>query len=392
MNILSFADTRFPIERANGVQTIHTCHALAERGHTVTLLVRPDTATPPRDPLEFYGLPRTPGLCVDTVPAVGVAPLRRAQMLWAALRRALAGHDDVIYTRDLGLAALLARIPTARRPRLVYESHGISSIVAAELPRLLGQPALAPSAAKVRRLDRREALVWRAADAWITITQALADDLVERYGTRPRLHVVADGARAGGPVAPRSASNGIIAAYSGHLYPWKGVDVFLHALAKTDGIRGLIVGGHPGESDLARVRALLTALRVGDRVTITGLLPPADVARALGEADILVLPNTPSTISERYTSPLKLFEYLAHGRAIVASDLAAIREVLTHNHTALLVPPGDDRALAAALSALARDAGLRERLGGAALALAPTYTWERRAERLEQALTEAVAT
>jgi glycosyltransferase involved in cell wall biosynthesis len=56
------------------------------------------------------------------------------------------------------------------------------------------------------------------------------------------------------------------------------------------------------------------------------------------------------------------------------------------------VPPGDDRALAAALSALARDAGLRGRLGGAALALAPTYTWERRAERLEQALTEAVAT
>ena len=49
MTVLYFADTRFPIERANGVQTMATCRALAERGHSVTLVTRPDTAVPGRD-------------------------------------------------------------------------------------------------------------------------------------------------------------------------------------------------------------------------------------------------------------------------------------------------------------------------------------------------------
>ena len=60
--VLYFADTRFPIERANGVQTMATCHALAARGHDVTLVVRPDTTPPARDPFAFYGLPRIAGL------------------------------------------------------------------------------------------------------------------------------------------------------------------------------------------------------------------------------------------------------------------------------------------------------------------------------------------
>lgn len=390
MKILSFADTRFPIERANGVQTMHTCHALARRGHAVTLLVRPDTATPARDPLAFYGLPPAPGLVIAPVPTSGAAPVRRARMLWAGLRRALSGSVDVVFTRDLGLAALLARVPVSRRPRLVYESHGVAAVVAAEMAQLLGQPRLAPSAAKLRRLERRDALVWSTADAYVTITQALADDLASRFGPRPRVATVPDGAVITPASPPRDTAAPLVAAYAGHLYPWKGVDIFLHALARTPAVRGLIVGGHQGETDLARVRALITTLALDARVTITGLLPPSDVARALDAADVLVLPNTPSAISDRYTSPLKLFEYLTRNRAIIASDLPALREVLTDRQTALLVPAGDAGALAAALSTLAADDGLRRKLGEAALALAPDYSWTRRAERLERALQTAV--
>ena len=57
MRILYFADIRFPLERANGIQTMETCHALAGRGHEVHLVVRPDTHTPARDPFAYYGLP-----------------------------------------------------------------------------------------------------------------------------------------------------------------------------------------------------------------------------------------------------------------------------------------------------------------------------------------------
>jgi glycosyltransferase involved in cell wall biosynthesis len=105
-----------------------------------------------------------------------------------------------------------------------------------------------------------------------------------------------------------------------------------------------------------------------------------------------VLPNTATAISERYTSPLKLFEYLAAGRAIIASDLPALREVLTHDVTAWLVPPGDAAALAGALGTLARDSARRQRFGEAARALSAEYTWDRRAERLEEAFAAALST
>lgn len=386
MRIFSFADTRFPIERANGVQTMHTCHALATRGHAVTLLVRPDTAVPPRDPCAFYGLPPAPGLRIDAVATGGAAQVRRARMLWTAMRRALSEPFDVVFTRDLGFAALLARLPASRRPRLVYEFHGIAAVVSEEMPRLLGRPDLAPTRAKLRRLDRREARVWRTAEACATLTRALADDLAARYGSRGQIFVVPDGAVAGPATPPHPHTGPIVAAYAGHLYPWKGVDVFLEAVAAAPGVHARIVGGHPGEADLARVRTLIGTLGIGDRVTITGLLAPPDVAQALDRADILVLPNTPSAISDRYTSPLKLFEYLARHRPIVASDLPSLREVLTHDRTALLVPAGDAGALAAALGRLASDAALRTRLAQAAHALAADYSWARRAERLEPAL------
>ncbi len=392
LRLLSFADTRFPIERANGVQTMATCRALAARGHQVTLLVRPDSVEPARDPFQFYGVPATPALVIETVPASGGTTGRRVQMLWTALRRALGTDVDVIYTRDLGLAALLARLPATRRPRLVYESHGIAPIVSASMPLLLGASAPVPSQRKIARLDRREALVWKHADAYVTITRTLADDLAVRYGVRDRVFVVPDGANletSGAASLPRASR--VRAAYAGHLYPWKGVDVFLQALAATPHVDGVIVGGHPGETDLARVTALAQSLGLNARLTITGLLPPPDVAAALGTADIFVLPNTATAISERYTSPLKLFEYLAQGGAIIASNLPAIREIVTHDVTAWLVPPGDATALAAALSTLASDPSRRRRLGQAARALSAEYTWDRRAERLDEAFTSAVS-
>ena len=366
-----------------------TCWALAERGHDVTLVVRPDTAPQPRDPFAFYGWPANQRLRIETVPVSRGPRRRRLRFLLEAVRRAQA-RDTVVYTRDLGLAALLVQLPAGRRPRLVYESHGVATTVSEEMPRLLGKPELAPSARKLRRLDRQERRVWTRAAAYVTITRALADELASRYGARLGVFVVPDGARAISmgprqtpvPGAPR------VAAYAGHLYPWKGVDVFIQALARVPGINGLIVGGHPGEADRARVDDLIRTLGVGDRVAVTGLVAPPAVIEHLAGADILVLPNTATAISERYTSPLKLFEYLSLGRPIIASDLPALREVLTDGKTALLVAAGNPQALADALTRIAADDQLAAALGAEARALAPEYTWAARAARLEAALTE----
>jgi glycosyltransferase involved in cell wall biosynthesis len=183
--------------------------------------------------------------------------------------------------------------------------------------------------------------------------------------------------------APGPLPSEPVVGYAGHLYAWKGVDVLLRALALVPDAHGLIVGGHPREPDLERVKALAQSLSIADRVTFTGLVEPATVPNYLARAMVLVLPNPASAISTHFTSPLKLFEYMAAGRAIVASDLPSIREVLRDNEQALLVPPGEAEPLAAAIRRVLEDRLLAERLARAAYAEAPQYTWARRAEKLE---------
>ena len=105
MKILYFADIRFPMERANGIQTFHTCYGLARRGHAVTLVVRPDTATPERDPFAFYGETPDDRLVVEPLAVGGQPNVRRAAWLAQALRRAIGGRGaDLLMTRDLALA------------------------------------------------------------------------------------------------------------------------------------------------------------------------------------------------------------------------------------------------------------------------------------------------
>ncbi len=393
LRILYFADIRFPLERANGIQTMETCWALAARGHTVSLVVRPDTHSPARDPFRFYGLAPEPRLIIERAPVSGpgLPPLaRRVGYLAFAAGRALgAGRADLVMTRDLTTAAFLLRLP-GRTP-LVYESHGYAPEVAAALPDMLST-ATAPSAGKLRRLAAREAHVWRSAEGYVTITQGLAANLTKRLGPRQRLAVVHDGARldgtlpaSGPPAAP------VTVVYAGHLYKWKGVDVLLDALAQTPGVRAVIVGGQEGESDKPRLEAQASELGLGDRITFTGPVPRSGVPGWLARADILVLPNLTSPLSTHATSPLKLFEYMAAGRAIVASDLPSIREILTDDVSAVLVAPGDAAALAQGIRRLAGDAALRARLAAAATRAVAEYSWDERAARLEALFSDVVS-
>lgn len=421
LRILYLADIRFPLERANGIQSMETCHALASRGHEVTLVVRPDSHTPPRDPLAFYGLPRIPGLTIEVAPITGPATARRAGYLTFTIGRA-AGRtrQDLIFTRDLGLASLLLRLPKALRAPLVYEAHTIAADAAAALPQLLtGAAAAGP--AKLRRLAAREQRVWHGADGYVTITDGLRRELERRFGKRARIGVVPDGVRAAeaaDPVAraaeyadnadhqPQAASAAdriALAAkrtgeaapftigYAGHLYPWKGVDLIVEAVLALQDTRALIIGGHDKEPDLARVKAFATELDCADRITFTGLIPPAAVASRLREADVLVLPNPRSAISSAFTSPLKLFEYMASGRPIVASDLPSIREVLRNEANALLVEPGNPQALVAGIRRIKEDPALRQRLAGQAQVDVREFTWARRAEKLAALFVEVAS-
>jgi glycosyltransferase involved in cell wall biosynthesis len=395
MRVLYLADIRFPLERANGIQSMETCHALATRGHEVTLVVRPDSHTPARDPFVFYGLPRIPQLRIEIAPLTGPPTARRVGYLTFTIGRAAGrGRQDLIFTRDLGLASLLLRLPAALRAPVVYEAHTIAADAAAALPDLLTGAPAAP-ASKLDRLTRRDARVWRAADGYVTITAGLRNELARRFGSRSHIEVIPDGVRPPSPLRgfdetgraddeqARPGAADFTIGYAGHLYPWKGVELVLEAVAALPDTRALIVGGHDKEPDLARVKAFAAQLDCASRVTFTGLIPPGEVAARLRECDVLTLPNPASAISSAFTSPLKLFEYMASGRPIVASDLPAIREVLRHEENALLVQPGNPQALVAGIARIKDDAALGRRLAAQARLDVREFTWARRAERLE---------
>jgi glycosyltransferase involved in cell wall biosynthesis len=383
LGILYLADIRFPLERANGIQSFATCHALAERGHQVTLIVRPDTHVPPRDPYAFYGLTRLPTLHVEAAPLAGPPTARRAGYLTFALGRALGrARQDLIFTRDLALASLLLHVPAAIRAPVVYEAHTIAADAAAARPQLLsGGEAASP--AKLRRLASRDARVWRAAEGYVTITAGLARELERRFGPRRRIAIVPDGTAAARNAEGAAAEDVFTIGYAGHLYPWKGVDLIIEAVTALQDTRAVIVGGHDKEPDLARLKQLAIDLDCASRVTFTGPVTPPDVPARLREADVLILPNRASAISTEFTSPLKLFEYMASGRPIVASDLPSFREILRDGENALLVEAGNPQALVAGITRIKQDRELGARLARQAAEDVREYTWSRRAERLE---------
>jgi len=146
-------------------------------------------------------------------------------------------------------------------------------------------------------------------------------------------------------------------------------------------VRFLIVGSGSLHGEVER---LLQAQRESGKVIFTGAVAHDRVPALLDACDILIAPHVPlADGSEFFGSPTKIFEYMAMGKAIVASRLGQIGEVLSHEETALLVEPGNVRELAAAIARVAGSSELRERLGPAAReAAVKNHTWGHNARRV----------
>ena len=152
----------------------------------------------------------------------------------------------------------------------------------------------------------------------------------------------------------------------------------------------MIVGGVPSEDDLGRLQELARALGVQKRITFTGLVPRKRVPSLLADGDVLVLPTLAVGSLGNYTSPLKLFEYMASGKPIVESNIPAIREVLTDEHNAVLVEPGDGEALGRGIKRVISDHGFAGRIARRAFDEATNYSWNQRAGRVMDLLTAVV--
>jgi glycosyltransferase involved in cell wall biosynthesis len=168
------------------------------------------------------------------------------------------------------------------------------------------------------------------------------------------------------------------AVFAGRVRPWHGIETVAAAWRLLgDAAPPLVVAGDPGyaRADLERAGAELL-----------GALPHAQIPALLSDAGIGLVPYAAD--APNYFSPLKLFEYMAAGLAVVAADVPAVREIVSAR-TGVLVPRADPEALACAVAGLALDAAYREELGRASRELvAAEHTWRHRARRVLEAIAE----
>ena len=386
------ANARIPSERAHPLQIMHMAAGFAAGHATVRLAyARRANTTAMRavsDPFRYAGVPRTFALAgLPTVDAI-----KRVTIDWPVLNRGpirLGAHF-----LQLGSFAVAALTVVRRwRPNVVYSRDLLPLTV---LRLLMGQPARFCFEVHTVPRSRLSAALHRWAarrmDAVIAITEGLRRWYLDAGFDPQRLFVApdavdirafADRDRDAARTELEIPAEARVVCYLGHLYPWKGVDTLVDAAHHADpDVQWIIVGGVP--PDLDRIRA---AAADRPNVHVLGHMPPDRARRFLVAADVAVIPfSARQVIAREHTSPLKLFEYMAAERPIVASDLPSMREVLHDERNALLVTADDPTALAGAVTRLLTDTALAARLARAARLEVESRTWTQRAAAIREFL------
>jgi glycosyltransferase involved in cell wall biosynthesis len=173
--------------------------------------------------------------------------------------------------------------------------------------------------------------------------------------------------------------------YVGSLYAGKGCEQILSAAREMPEAKFVCVGGRDFEVERLTERAASLGLT---NVELTGHVPHAEVPSYLLAADVLIAPFTEDgrdiagKVIMPFASPIKLFEYMAAGRAVVTSNVGAIPEILRHEENALLISPGSVAELVGAIKRLLDDRALASHLGAAARRDVQSYSWDERVARV----------
>jgi glycosyltransferase involved in cell wall biosynthesis len=168
--------------------------------------------------------------------------------------------------------------------------------------------------------------------------------------------------------------------YTGHLYDWKGTQVLANS-AKYLPENYLIVFIGGTQHDVKKFKEKNADLIKSNKIFVLGYKAPQEISDYLNSADVLVLPNSAKDKKSRWTSPLKMFEYMASEKPILASDLPSIREVLNENN-AVFFKPDDPQDLADKIKYILDNFDLAEKISTQAKIDVQNYTWDKRAEKI----------
>lgn len=367
VKILYIARSSIPSREANSIQVMKMCQAFADNGHDVVLLVpdKKNNSNPSVNDLHsYYGVKKS-----FTIHKFKIRQKKgRAFFEIIAIKKYLLEFDpDLVYSR----CSLGCTVACLNGYKTYYESHlpiwRSSSIKKAGFQLLT----------KSRNFKRL-----------IVISQALKDIYSNQQIIDPdKIYIAHDGADEITDFTTKAKLSGnegrLNIGYSGHLYTGKGMEVIAEVAPLAKEFNFHIVGGT--EKDIACWKSAVTR----ENVFFYGFKPQSELPEYINSFDICLLPNQKIVLPcgkkdhkhniSAFTSPLKMFEYMAHKKAIIASDLPVLREVLNESN-AVLVQCDDIHAWIQAIERL-KDVTTRERIAQKAYEdFIGSYTWKNRAK------------
>jgi glycosyltransferase involved in cell wall biosynthesis len=363
MRILYLSLSYVPSRRASSVQVMKMCAAMARLGHEVVLVAKEGEEGAGGDDFEFYGVERS--FRLEKLPR----PMRRggSAVYAAAMARRVAAHRswaDLVYCRDPlgGVMVALLGLP------LVFEAHG-------------------PPAGRMQRLMWHRMTSSRRFVSMVSISDGLRRDLRE-LGLLPGgdCIIAHDGAEVPTrPAVRRAVGQPPRIGYVGSLYKGRGIDLLLEMAGRMPDCQFDLVGGL--DKDIAHWRASGPP----ENVVFHGFHPHGQVDRFYAQFDVVVMPHSRQGVVgaagvrdiSRWTSPMKMFEYMGSGAPLLASDLPVLQEVLRHGENAFIARADDTADWVAKLRTLLSDDDLRHRLARTAQEdLVQRYSWDARARHV----------
>ena len=311
------------------------------------------------------------------------------------------------------LAEKLYPVLKAEKPSFIYQRYGRNNYTGVLLANKLNIPCVMEYngselwmadnwGGKIRYRKTTEEIelgVFNAADLIVGNAQALKDELVERGIQPDKIVIIPNGVDTdkftpindGKTVREQYGlkEEDIVVSFVGSFGPWHGAEILAQAAVKVvkanPQVKFMFVGNGGG---LPNVQNIIHSNAMDNHVVYTGTVKQNETPNYLAASDILVSPQIPNPDGTPFFgSPTKLFEYMASGKAIVASDLNQIGQILKHNKTALLTTPGNAEEIADCILTLAKDEKLRITLGqNAREEVSEKYTWDIHVQKILESL------